>query len=294
MLNVAVTGANGFIGKHLCPHLLTRPELRLTTIGREPLTSTIPFISLTLLSDSEIINQLADVDCVIHLAARAHKHQSSQADFQRDNVDFSERMARIAALAGVKQFIYLSSVKALGNSTVNGAAFNHLSVAQPQDIYGQSKLFSEEVIKKTLANSATQFTIVRPPLVWGRDCKGNLKTLINLINKGLPLPFENITNRRDIISIENLCYFIQHLLLNPLAMNQNFLVCDGIPRTTAEIVKLLQPYATQNLRLYRLPLFIFRLLRKIPALQSTVSSFYDNLEIDMSYTQEQLQWKPKC
>ncbi len=290
MLKVAVTGATGFIGKELCARLSVLENIQLAQFSR---SSAPNFINLNQITDEDLIKQLSGYDCLIHLAARAHTKNASQADFQRDNIELSARLANVAVKANIKQFVYLSSIKVLGNQTEPDNPFDHNSKPLPTDIYGQSKLESEIVIAESLNSSATALTIVRPPLVWGPNCKGNLQTLIKLINRGIPIPVAGITNRRDILSLDNLCDFLQHLVFYPNGANATFLVSDGKVRSTSEIVHLLEHFTKKRAMLIRIPNFIFVLLNLYPGFRKKISSFCGNLEVDSSETLRATSWKPK-
>ena len=292
MLKVVVTGANGFVGKQLCALLLATPNLKLTQVTRQH-NNPIDTINSDALSDKEMIEELSGYDCLIHLAARAHTKNSTECDFQRDNIELSKRLARIATSAKIKHFIFLSSIKVLGNSTELHAPFNNTSTPCPADTYGQSKWESELAIKKQLEGSATALIIVRPPLIWGANCKGNLHTLITVINKGIPIPFAKINNSRDIISLDNLCDFLLHIILHPKAENATFLVSDEKKRNVSDIIHLLESYTSKKAKLIKIPHLIFKVLKLHPRFSAKVSSFYDNLEVDITDTKNALNWAPK-
>lgn len=293
MLRVAVTGANGFVGGALCAILLTQPNMQLIQLTRKPANNNELALNINTTSDADLAAALKNYDCLIHLAARAHTKKATIADFQRDNLELSKRLANISARANITQFIYVSSIKALGNTTKATAPFSHSSTPVPEDAYGKSKLASEILIKEILAESATALTIVRPPLVWGQNCKGNLRTLINIIEKGIPLPFAGIKNSRDIISLENLCDFLTHIILHPNALNASFLISDEKKRNTSDIIQLLENYTTQKAKLIKMPHFLFNVLRFHPSINAMISSICDNLEIDISHTKKMLNWTPK-
>jgi nucleoside-diphosphate-sugar epimerase len=292
MLKVAVTGASGFIGKELCARLSITSDVQLTQIDRRNSVNSLDHINLEQVADSDLIKYLSKYDCLIHLAARAHTKNATIDDFKRDNTELSERIANVAVRANIKHFIYLSSIKVLGDNTEPGVQFTHNSKPCPSDIYGQSKWASEIVIANSLKNSPTVLTIVRPPLVWGPNCKGNLKTLINLINKGIPIPVAGIKNRRDIVSLDNLCNFIKHLITHHNTVNSTFLVSDGKARSTEDIVHLLERFAFKEAKLIRIPNFTFTLLKLYPRFRNKISSFCGNLEVDITETQRQLDWTP--
>jgi UDP-glucose 4-epimerase len=292
MLTIAISGANGFVGQKLSKILLADSSNNLIKIGRNNNEGYKNFVDIETSQTKDISRQLAHVDCLIHLAARAHTKNATLIDFQRDNIDLSRKLATIAADANIKQFIYLSSIKVHGNTTEYGKPFKATDQPKPVDLYGKSKLESEILIKGILHGTNSSYTIIRSPLVWGDKCKGNLKTLINLIDRGVPIPFGAIRNRRDIISIENLCDFIIHTILHPNAVNQIFLVSDGKTRSTKEIITLLEAFAEKKAFFANTPNMLFEALKFFPVFKPKIESFFDNLEIDINETKRILSWTP--
>ncbi len=292
MLNIAISGANGFVGQKLSSTLLTKANINLIKIGRNNKEGYKNFINIETTSPEDMGKQLVDFDCFIHLAARAHTKNATREDFQRDNINLSKDLACIAYKAKIKQFIYLSSIKVLGNTTPPGKPFKAQDIPTPCDSYGKSKLEGEILIKEILHDTDTSLTIIRSPLIWGDKCKGNLNALIKLINKGVPIPVGAINNCRDIISINNLCSFICHIILHPEAKNRIFLVSDGIKRSTKEIVGLLEIFSEKTAILISVPNIIFVILKLIPFVKPQIESVFDNLEIDISETKNLLNWIP--
>jgi nucleoside-diphosphate-sugar epimerase len=292
MLRLAITGATGFVGQALYNLLKDEENIHITILGRRNPQNHLNFINIETSTSADIAQQLRNHDCIIHLAARAHTNRSSKADFDRDNIELTKKLAEVAVTANVKQFIYLSSIKVLGNKTEPGEPFQAKATPMPEDNYGKSKWECEKLLIEYLSKNHTAYTIIRPPLVWGTHVKGNLKTLINLINKGIPLPFGSIHNRRDIVSLTNLTHFIKHTLLNPNAFNDTFLISDGKSLSTQGIIYLLEDFANRKARIIRCPRFLFSIAKLIPSLKAKVESFSENLEVDISSTSKKLDWIP--
>ena len=291
MLRVAITGATGFVGQALCNLLNETSTIKLTFLGRHNPQQHPDFINIET-DSSNIAQHLQGYDCIIHLAARAHTHGSSKTDFERDNIELTQKLVAISLKAKITQFIYLSSIKVLGNTTQSGTPFRVDDTPVPEDDYGRSKWECEKLLISKLSDTSTAYTIIRPPLVWGKNVKGNLKTLIKLINKGIPLPFGSIHNRRDIVSLTNLTHFIKHTMLNPKSFNDIFLVSDGKSLSTQEIIHLLENFSTKEARIIRCPMFVFSIVKFIPTLKARIESFSDNLEVDISSTSKKLDWMP--
>jgi UDP-glucose 4-epimerase len=288
-MRIAVTGANGFIGQQLCPYLQEQLKADIVTLTRSP--SAIGNKALRFsASDEQLISDLRQIDCLIHLAARAHSNATA-AELERDNLALSERVVKLALAAKIRRVIYISSIKVNGDSTQDRAPFTADEMAQPDDDYGRSKLASELIFKKYVANTPTELVIIRPPLVYGSNNKGNLKSLEKLIHLGLPLPFANLKSQRDLISIENLCTLIALTVTHSNAANQTFLVSDGVSRNTKEIVQLLADNQGKKIRFFKMPKWVFALLRKYkPQISERLTG---NLQVDIAKTRSLLDWSPR-
>lgn len=288
-MRIAVTGANGFIGQQLCPYLQEQLKADVITLTRTPSSIGNKALSFSA-SDEQLISDLSQIDCLIHLAAKAHSNATA-AELERNNVVLSERVAKLVIEAKISRVIYISSIKVNGDSTQGRSPFTADETPLPDDDYGRSKLASELILKKHLTNTPTELVIIRPPLVYGPNNKGNLKSLEQLIRLKLPLPFANINNQRDLISIENLCTLIALTVTHPNAANQTFLASDGISRNTKEIIQLLAKNEQERLRFFNMPNWIFALLTKYkPNLSARLVG---NLQVNIAKTQSLLDWNPR-
>ncbi len=288
-MRIAVTGANGFIGQQLCPYLQEQLNADIVTLTRSPSAIGNKALSFSA-NDEQLIRNLNQIGCLIHLAARAHSNATA-ADLERDNLALSERVAKLALAAKIPRVIYISSIKVNGDSTQGRAPFTADETPQPDDDYGRSKLASELILKKYVANTTTELVIIRPPLVYGRNNKGNLKSLEKLIRLGLPLPFADLQNQRDLISIENLCTLIARTVTHPNAANQTFLASDGISRNTKEIVQLLANNQSKPIRFFKMPNWVRALLTKCkPQLSARLTG---DLQVDIAKNQSLMEWSPR-
>ncbi len=287
-MRIAVTGANGFIGQQLCPYLQEQLKGDIVSLTRSPSTIGNKTLSFSA-SDEQLISDLSQVDCLIHLAARAHSN-ATPTDLERDNLALSERVAKLALAAKVARVIYISSIKVNGDSTQGRSPFTADETPQPDDDYGRSKLASELILKRYFVNTPTELVIIRPPLVYGSNNKGNLKSLEKLIRLGLPLPFASLKNQRDLISIENLCTLIALSVTHPNAANQVFLASDGASRSTPEIIQLLAKNQHKQIRFFKMPDWAFTLLTKYKP--NISERLMGDLQVDISKTRSLLDWSP--
>ena len=288
-MRIAVTGANGFIGQQLCPYLQEQLKADIITLTRSP--SDISHNALSFSAcDEQLIRDLNQIDCLIHLAARAHS-DATATDLERDNIALSERVVKLALAAKIARIIYISSIKVNGDSTQGRAPFTADETPQPDDDYGHSKLASELILKKYVANTTTELVIIRPPLVYGANNKGNLKSLKTLIRFGLPLPFANLSNQRDLVSIENLCTLIALTVTHPNAANQTFLASDGISRSTTDIIQLLAKNQHKRVRYFKMPDWVSARLKKYKPKMS--ARLMGDLQVDITKTQSLLGWSPR-
>ncbi|HEX4555798.1 MAG TPA: NAD-dependent epimerase/dehydratase family protein [Xanthobacteraceae bacterium] len=235
MTRVLVTGATGFVGRPLVAHLAATGYGVRAVVRRSPSPPLTASVEVTQGDLGEPIAwepQLRAVDAVVHLAGIAHASRGiAQARYDQINHQATAALARAAARAGVKHFVFVSSVRAQ-----SGPAADHVlterDAPRPSDPYGRSKLAAEAAV----AASGVPFTILRPVLIYGPSLKGNLATLARLASWPLPLPFGAFANRRSLLGIDNLVSAIMFVLQNPATRGEIFLVADRTPISLAEIV----------------------------------------------------------
>lgn len=288
-MKIAVTGATGFVGQALCPYLESQLRADIIKLTREPTHSGHQTLALTM-SDHDIIAALEGIDCLIHLAARAHNHKSTELDFKRDNVELTARIATLCASAKIPRVIYLSSIKVNGNSTNGRTPYTADELSQPDDEYGRSKLECERILMECFSGTETKLTVIRPPLVYGKNNKGNLQTLETLIAKKIPLPFGGLNNRRDLISLSNLCNLISLCVTHPKAINETFLASDDKARSTKEIIELLAARKGIPTRFFKVPTWAFSFLNVLAP--QTIERLTGDLQVDIKKTKSLLDWNP--
>jgi len=295
MRKVLLTGANGYIGSHLVRAILEK-GYELTTLTRAPFPIDNTGNKVVVDYDvSALKDVLVGQDVVIHLAAMAHQPRAEspegKAQLKKINVDNALSLAFAAKQSGVKRFVFISSIKAMGESTAENP-FRNDTEPRPEDAYGRSKWEAEQGLHAILDESNTGLVVIRPPLVWGGVMKGNLALLQKLILWGIPLPFKGIGNKRDLVSLDNICDLICRVIEHPNASGNTFLVSDGISRSTAQIVQLIAPSGTSP-KLFSLPDGILKAVIDLPILGRSIAKLTGTLEVDIEHTQRVLQWSPK-
>lgn len=239
---------------------------------------------------------LDDVETVIHCAARVHVMQEKENNplqlFRQVNVVGTLHLAEQAAAAGVKQFIFLSSVKVNGEETVHGSAFTEDCEPQPIDPYGISKLEAEQALFELGRKTGMSITIIRPPLVYGPGVGANFLSMLQWVRRGIPLPLGSIRNQRSFVYIENLISLITCCIHNPRANNQVFLVSDGCDMSTTELLKKSAASFCVSSRLLPCPSWFLILIAKILGKKSVADRLCQSLQVDISKTNRILEWTP--
>lgn len=293
---VLVTGASGFIGSELCKALVARGD-QVTALVRSE--RSLPFAGAQcLVQDLETRfeeNFLeAGFDAVIHLAGKAHGKggpgdQSLEA-FERSNVSPTRRLAEAAVAAGIKRFVYLSSIGIHGDST-HGAPINEESPERPHADYARSKLQGEGVVRESLAGTSTAFSIIRPTLVYGESAPGNFGKLVGICNGFLPLPLGCANNRRSLVSLESLVNLIVLCIDRPEAKDQVFVAADATSVSTREMVCSLRSGMGRSPGLIPLPRVLLRWPLEALGRASVYRQLFGDLEVDAMKAADLLGWE---
>ncbi len=290
-MNIAITGTNGFIAKHLTESLKAK-NINVIKIKREKNHFGHSESKFLLTSNGK--DYLKNVDIVIHCAARVHRLNERGEEvkklYKESNVDNTKILAKHSIKSGVKKFIFLSSIKVNGEETKYNQFFNENSKVNPLDNYAKSKYEAEKelfLLKKDL-----KVVIIRPPLVYGPRVGANFRKIISAVNQELPLPFKNIKNKRSFIYIKNLNAFIYECCINKNADNKIFTVSDNYDISTNELIEKLNFYLNKNsLNFYlneNLLKLFFRIIRK----EETFKKLFGSLQIDPSKSFEELKFIP--
>jgi nucleoside-diphosphate-sugar epimerase len=292
MGRILVTGANGFIGRHLCRRL-ARDGAAVVAAVRRADAPDIDGIAARAVGDigpgTDWTPLLAGVEAVVHCAARVHVLKESEPDplaaFRKVNVAGTVRLAGQAAEAGVDRFVFLSSI---GARTAEAAAARG-AAAGP---YQQSKWEAEQALTSITAESGMATVILRPPLVYGPGAPGNFRQLRRAIVRGWPLPLRSIDNRRSLIFVENLTSAILTCLSHPQAPGHVFAVSDGEAVSTPRLVGLMAQALGRPARLLPCPPALLRLALRLLRPGGAVEGLFETLEIDNEEIHERTGWRP--
>lgn len=296
MDKVLLTGYSGFIGGHLLKKLM--PSYSVSLLGRkQPLEKQLDYYQSEINEPSNFSQALANINTVIHCAARAHimtdAAENPLSEFRKVNTQGTLNLAKQAVEAGVKRFIYISTIKVNGEATAKGSAFKADDNVQPLDPYGKSKAEAEEQLFALGKCSEMEIVIIRPPLVYGEGVKANFASLMNIVAKGFPLPFRALKhNRRSMISVYNLVDLIITCIKHPHAANQVFLASDDNDLSTAGIIALMAKVQAKKNLAFSIPVLLLNLIGKLLNKKDVVNRLIGSLQVDIEHTKKTLNWKP--
>lgn len=293
---ILVTGATGFVGTTLCKKLITSEHL-LLPISRQAINKPGWYQVEHIGSQTDWLHLLGGVSQIVHLAALVHQMGEEGPDAEKTYQEINHlatiKLARDAVKAGVKRFIYLSSIKVNGEETA-GKAFSENDVPKPNDAYARSKRDAEAALILLGEETGLDVVILRPPLIYGAEAKGNFAKMIDWIQKGYPIPFNGVRdNRRSLIFVENLVDIILRCIEKNEPINQIFVVSDGQDVSTGKLIELLHKNLKGTGRLIGLPPIIFKLLFGLVGKKALSQRLLGSLEIDSEKICSQLDWKPK-
>ena len=300
MSNILVTGANGFIGSNLSAELLkhgnyVRGALRKPELYGGYLKNYSEIVVGEINHNTEWSKALDSIDTVVHLAAVTH--QSAQLNdkeyFAQVNVLATKQLLESAIKAKVDKFIFISSVKVYGEQDFSDIVLDESSpVGVDCDLYGSSKLEAEKLIKEIAKNYPIEFVIIRVPLVYGAQVRANFKSLLQLLNTGVPLPFLGIDNKKSMVSVDNLVDFVWCCISHPKASNQTFLVSDMDDLSLPRLVRVIRSEMKLSARLFYLPRLLLSILFTFIGRKTQFRKLSSNLRISSNKANRLLAWKP--
>ncbi len=293
-LNILLTGGTGFLGGALAKTLLNQGVYNIKQISRRELKDHLCVLSLNGDTDFNLPN---GYEVVVHCAARVHvmvdKSSNPLEEFREINTYGTLNLAQQAASAGVKRFIFISSIKVNGESTEFDCPFKSDDTFIPTDPYGLSKYEAEVGLREIANKTGMEVVVIRPTLVYGPGVKANFTSLLNLVFKGFPMPFGCINdNKRSLVSVNNLIDLIVTCIDHPKAANQTFLVSDDNDISTASIVKHMSKALEQSSLLLPVPLWCYYLVGKLTGKRDVVERLLGSLQVDISHTKDTLGWVP--
>lgn len=298
---VLISGANGFIGRAACAEF-QRQGFRVrggvrSTQSSQQIAAVNYIVMGSLSAQTNWSDAMVGVDCVLHLAGRVHvmNEQSNESleKFRQVNVEATGSLARQAAAAGVRRFIFISSVKVNGESTELGQPFTANDIPAPKDPYGISKHEAENLLHQISTETGMEVVIIRPPLVYGASVKANFKIMMRWLCAGVPLPLAAAkNNRRSMVALDNLVDLIVKCAHHPAAANQTFLVADGEDLSTADLLTRMSTALGRSVRLFYVPRYLLKLLFVASNKKGLYQRLCNSLQLDISKTQHLLGWTP--
>jgi nucleoside-diphosphate-sugar epimerase len=298
-MTVLITGASGFIGQHLARTLLARSwATRLVT--RRPLHAETGAEIVELQAAGqrpEDWRQAVDgCDAIVHLAARAHVLKDGAADplavFREANLQLSLACAEAAAGAGVRRFVFVSSIGVHGNQT-GGKPFEAHDDLAPCTPYAQSKMEAEQALKTFCQGTGMELVVVRPPLVYGPNAPGNFASLMRALQRGMPLPLGAVTaNRRSLVALDNLVDLLLTCIHHPAAADEAFLVSDGEDLSTADLLRRMGEALGHPAKLVPVPTRLLHWVAALLGKGDTAQRLLGSLQVDITHTQQTLGWTP--
>ena len=295
---ILVTGANGFVGKSLCAELLQQKFAVRTAV--RSLNKQVDYVERALIgtigAETNWTAALKDIDIVIHLAARVHvmndKALNPLEEFRQVNVESTLALAVQAAKAGVKRFIFISSIKVNGEFTVLDKPFTVQDAANPQDVYAISKYEAEQGLLLIARKTGMDVVIIRPPLIYGAGVKANFASMLKAVKQGIPMPLGAVYNKRSFVYVGNLVSLMVCCIEHPAAKNQLFLVSDGHDLSTTELLQACARALGVKSRLLPVPQNLIEACATLLGKQSLAQRLCGNLQIDISKTYALLGWQP--
>lgn len=294
---ILITGAGGFVGRALTAALDSagRDWIAATRRPSEQFESHQTIVG-DIGANTDWSAAMHDVDCVIHLAARTHVLHDDSADplaaYREINVHGTTALARQAVTAGVRRLVFLSSIKVNGEATAT-QPFTEADTPRPEDAYGLTKLEAEDALRQIAAETGLETVVLRPPLVYGPGVKGNFLRLLGLVERGVPLPFASIRNRRSLVYVGNLADAIVACIDAPTARGKTYLVSDGEDWSTPQLITGIAAAMGKPPKLWPCPVPLLNLGASMLGRQAEALRLTGSLQIDAGSLRHDLGWSPR-
>jgi nucleoside-diphosphate-sugar epimerase len=281
---VLITGANGFLGSALLDRCAREPSMAVRAAIRKPCSAHGTDGETVIIGDlgpaTDWRAAVRGVGVVVHTAARVH--------IMRDTV----RLARQAAAAGVRRFIFLSTIKVNGESTRPGKPFTAVDVPAPVDAYGQAKLEAEVALRAIGSETGMEIVTIRPVLIYGPGVKANMRSMMRLIQRGVPLPFGAVDNRRSLVAVDNIVDLIVRCVDHPNAANRVFLVSDDEDVSTTALLRRTARALGKPARLVPVPSWLMSAGATMLGRHDLARRLLGSLQVDIAETRRLLGWAP--
>ncbi len=299
-MRVLLTGATGFVGGAVLRRLAGESGRQVVAAVRRPDLAWTDSVSVAKIAgidgQTDWREALGGVYAVVHSAARVHVMNESASDplaeFRKVNVEGTLHLAREAARAGVRRFVFISSIKVNGEGTVLGHPYRADDTPAPADPYGVSKLEAESQLKALAADTGMEVVVIRPPLVYGPGVKANFLSMMRWLNKGIPLPLGAIDNRRSLVALDNLVDLIVTCIDHPAAANQTFLVSDGEDLSTSALLRRMGQALGRPARLIPIPVWMLEAAASLLGKRAFSARLCGSLQVDIGKTRSLLAWNP--
>ena len=297
---ILVTGGNGFVGSAILKRAIKDGQYGIRATVRQTNSVFPPRVEEVVVGDiapdTDWSVALGGVSAVVHCAARVHVMADTAAnpldEFRRVNVQGTLNLARQAAAAGVRRFVFVSSIKVNGEGTQPGHPFTPDDVPGPLDAYGVSKMEAEQGLREIAVQSGMEVVIIRPPLVYGLGVKANFQAMMRWLARGVPLPLGAIHNQRSLVALDNLVDLIVTCLTHPAAANQTFLVSDGEDVSTTELLRRMGEALGRPARLIPVPASWLKLAAALVGKPDVAQRLCGSLQVDIEKTRRLLGWSP--
>lgn len=298
-MRVLVTGATGFIGSAVLARAASDAAFDVWGAVRRPAPNMVAGVQLALVGDlapdTDWASALADVDVIVHTAARVHVMRDSAtaplAEFRRVNVGGTLNLATQAAGTGVRRFVFISSIGVNGAETFD-TPFTAEDPPAPHSPYAISKYEAELGLRQIGEETGLEVVIIRPPIVFGPGAPGNFNRLLKAVHRGIPLPLGAIHNARSFVALDNLVDLIMTCLHHPAAAPQTFLVSDGEDLSTTALLRRTAAAMGRPARLIPVPALVLRTCARLLGKADLALQLCGSLQVDIRKARNLLGWAP--